>query len=298
MEVKVKEWSDENSYCTRDEYKEDLLNTISDDLVEWKELYEEGCTDPNYTDGENLNFVRSRIENCMSSLYDYFEPKEIPEWIFSVNIPEKVSDSYMANADQIRKDYDVWVNKVKNDADYKWLKKRIPQNHLQKIELELISRATHYTNYMDVAVQKDDVHWMKHRLMDSEYPLEKLHDARVYIEKEDKCKKELKIKSELLTIKCNGIRHYIPYLKRIKPEYDKAETATAKAKILKGALNTIGFALPVSERTPYKVCAGEARGYGFKFNYTNANGSWLEQKVSWKDATKIVDVIFKRMEDK
>lgn len=90
----------------RDGPKERLKQTVKDCLERyqhWQKLYEDGGSDPFYTDGVNLALVRNHIiyykkqmeEACLALACD------LPDVYFRT-LPPEVPEGYMAKPDEIR----------------------------------------------------------------------------------------------------------------------------------------------------------------------------------------------------
>lgn len=86
---------------TSDEIMQDYCQSIRKEIERWKDLKENGGSDPFWADGYNLNLVRNHIiyyknnilELCSMSGMDFPEEYYLPT-------PPKVDDHYMANFDQ------------------------------------------------------------------------------------------------------------------------------------------------------------------------------------------------------
>lgn len=46
---------------TQSEQLKELTNTLTSDYARWKDIYENGCTDPGYSDGTNIDLKRNHI---------------------------------------------------------------------------------------------------------------------------------------------------------------------------------------------------------------------------------------------
>ena len=81
----------------------DLLEEAKKSLEKWNDIYANGCSDPFWPDGINLNLVRNHIlyynsqiqslaqkEGTQLSLFETISDVEL------VEVPQKVADDYMA----------------------------------------------------------------------------------------------------------------------------------------------------------------------------------------------------------
>lgn len=83
-------------------YKEDPVKELEKAHKHWKDLYENGCYDPSWADGVNLNLVRNHMLNYQKEIENLYSNKEKPSVYFE-EIPEEVNDDYMARKDEILK---------------------------------------------------------------------------------------------------------------------------------------------------------------------------------------------------
>ena len=87
----------------------DSLNSFIDqDRKHWDDIYENGCHDPNWEDGMNLDLVRNHIiswliklrdiDRCdrQLSLFDLMNDCEYGSWQDDKRLPPKVPYEYMA----------------------------------------------------------------------------------------------------------------------------------------------------------------------------------------------------------
>lgn len=82
---------------------------LENDLARWKDIYENGCSDPFWSDGVNLNLKRNHILFDVGLIYELehtphqlsmFGPEGATvtskDWLNDPRIPPKVSLDYMA----------------------------------------------------------------------------------------------------------------------------------------------------------------------------------------------------------
>lgn len=103
---------------------EAYINELTKDSCRWKDLYENGGTDPNYCDGSNLNLVRNHI------IYDKRKIKEfvnehpefsIPQAVNDIPVPDKVPSEYMANPEKIIKEAKENLSDYEQDENLQYL---------------------------------------------------------------------------------------------------------------------------------------------------------------------------------
>jgi hypothetical protein len=93
--MRAKEWT-----------KEDYLKQIDLERAHWNDLYENGCADPFWEDGCNLNLIRNHIIYYYRKIEELAEQKyqantqislfDMPEPELKKEIPQEVSMTYMA----------------------------------------------------------------------------------------------------------------------------------------------------------------------------------------------------------
>lgn len=82
---------------------EGLVAECENSYNRWQDIYENGCSDPFWEDGLNLNIIRNHITYYRNKIKDLCERSlfERPE-ILLREIPPKVDNKYMAKSDYIK----------------------------------------------------------------------------------------------------------------------------------------------------------------------------------------------------
>ncbi|MBR5279153.1 MAG: hypothetical protein IKU23_07820 [Clostridia bacterium] len=113
--------------CKLNKKLEDELNKLVPMLEgrykRWHEIRTDGCFDPYYTDGSNMNLVRNHILNYRSRIKTICETLgvDLPK-VCTWDVPIEVSKDYMANPDQIRQIAKETLPMLESNADYIALK--------------------------------------------------------------------------------------------------------------------------------------------------------------------------------
>ena len=83
---------------------ETLVAECEERFSRWAEIYENGCDDPTWPDGVNLNLVRNHILITQKRIKEHcgVSNEEMPD-IALRELPPKLDSEYMANAEEIRK---------------------------------------------------------------------------------------------------------------------------------------------------------------------------------------------------
>ena len=88
---------------TKTKSLDELAKECKQSYERWTELHSNGCRDPCWTDGVNLNLVRNHIihyKRQMAALYK--EQGVEPPPILLRELPPRLDPKFMANADEIR----------------------------------------------------------------------------------------------------------------------------------------------------------------------------------------------------
>lgn len=85
----------------KDSDLECLRNDIIQEIKHWKYINENGCNDPFWPDGCNMNLVRNHILYYRGSILETCIKNNVPlPEEYYIPVPPKVSDHYMANLNQ------------------------------------------------------------------------------------------------------------------------------------------------------------------------------------------------------
>ena len=100
------------------------INELIKDNYRWKYLYENGCTDPNYCDGANLNIVRNHIIYGKRKIEEFVSEHpefSIPQTVNDILVPDKVPDEYMAHPEKIIKEAKENLSAYEQDENLQYL---------------------------------------------------------------------------------------------------------------------------------------------------------------------------------
>lgn len=99
---------------------ETLVLECEERFKRWTEIHENGCCDPTWPDGVNLNLVRNHIMITQKRIKDYCEVgnEELPA-IALREVPPKLDSDYMANAEVIRKSGEELQTKINKSDTYR-----------------------------------------------------------------------------------------------------------------------------------------------------------------------------------
>lgn len=82
--------------------KEELILKLEEEFHHYDEVFQNGCNDPLYSDGVNLNLIRNHIIYTKRKIEESFTVEEYPD-IYYRRTPKEVPYHYMTRPDEIRK---------------------------------------------------------------------------------------------------------------------------------------------------------------------------------------------------
>lgn len=147
--------------------QEQMQETVTE-LVErynrWQDLYKNGCFDPNYCDGMNLNLVRNHIQFAkrkIEKLVEEYKELSFPAEYEKIEIPQEVSNDYMANPEKIIREAKETLSAMEEDENYKYLlsiKDDLTDKEKEKI---YFSTVISYRRWLEDAIERNDFVYMR-----------------------------------------------------------------------------------------------------------------------------------------
>jgi len=130
-----------------------MENNLLSHFKRWELIFREGCHDPFYADGTNLNLVRNHIlaEKGRMERAGYF-----PEVYFR-ETPCKVDNHFMAQPDKIRQNALEALEEYQNDTNYQYLSRiaaLVPAKLAEEVSLYAVLG---YVIGLERALQADDL---------------------------------------------------------------------------------------------------------------------------------------------
>ncbi len=130
----------------------------------WQDLYKNGCFDPNYCDGVNLNLVRNHIQFAkrkIEKLVEEHKELSFPAEYEKIEIPQEVSNDYMANPEKIIREAKETLSAMEEDENYKYLlsiKDDLTDKEKEKI---CFSTVISYRRWLKDAIERNDLVYMR-----------------------------------------------------------------------------------------------------------------------------------------
>lgn len=147
--------------------QEQMQETVAE-LVErynrWQDLYKNGCFDPSYCDGVNLNLVRNHIhfaKRKIEKLVEEHKELSFPAEYEKIEIPQEVSNDYMANPEKIIREAKETLSVMEEDENYKYLlsiKDDLTDKEKEKI---CFSTVISYRRWLKDAIERNDFVYMR-----------------------------------------------------------------------------------------------------------------------------------------
>ena len=137
-----------------------LLDEIYGDLgmayAEWQNRYTNGGTDPFWPDGCNLELCRNHILYYKREIDESY-PDAPKRALYLRELPPEVEQTYMANADGIRKSARQTLQAMKENADYIFLLEHLPKIEPRLADKMCIGNVLAQVSVLETAIEKDDL---------------------------------------------------------------------------------------------------------------------------------------------
>lgn len=163
---------------------EELNQALIEKHKRWLLYYEEGGSDPTWSDGMNMNMIRNQITSTRDRIKDLCETKDLTlPHSYSWKVPQEVSQNYMARPDDIRRKARATLARYEADPDYQYLlahehEWRVSEKDLEHICLQPV---LHYVTGLRADIERDDlIHMRIHR------------NGDIFIDSFRQCAKKLK----------------------------------------------------------------------------------------------------------
>lgn len=147
-----------------------LIEILEERFQHYDEVLENGCDDPLWADGVNLNLIRNHIIIAKRNIEEVFSAEDYPDVYYRM-IPEKINDDYMAKPDEIReKAKEVldmfnsyfYLDELKNASYY------LHKNQLVNTGIEGVICLI---KNLDEAIKKDDLVGMRRLAKNSDHKM-------------------------------------------------------------------------------------------------------------------------------
>lgn len=158
---------------------ESLAEELESDYARWDELLTNGGSDPTWSDGVNMNLVQGRIVANRYRLLEMCGDGEKPA-ILDREEPPRMSNNYMARADEIRAAAKKSLEAYKSNPTYQWCKLQVERIPAKMLKNSLIPNILSYITALEGYIKNDDlVSMRRHR------------NPERYMDSFDTCKREI-----------------------------------------------------------------------------------------------------------
>lgn len=147
-----------------------LVEILEERFQHYEEVLENGCNDPLWADGLNLNLIRNHIIIVKRNIEKELSIDEYPDVYYKMT-PEKIDDDYMAKPDEIReKAKEVlmmfrsyhYIHELESASYY------LDKNQLVNTGIE---GAICLIKNLDEAIKEDDLVGMRRLFKNSDYKM-------------------------------------------------------------------------------------------------------------------------------
>lgn len=138
----------------------DLARELTNSFARWDKVYQQGCSDPFWADGVNLNLIRNHIIYFKKEIENKYLKKHYPK-IYYQETPPKVPDDFMARTDEIRKTAQKTLQTYKTDPNYNYLLQRVDLLRPEVIDRYNVRNVLGYVQKLESAIEKDDLVGMR-----------------------------------------------------------------------------------------------------------------------------------------
>ena len=101
----------------------DLEAALKERFDRWDDIYQNGANDPFWPDGTNLRFVKNHIIYYKSEMEKQIENGRYPD-IYYRETPPDIESTYMARADEIRKNAKRSLEILSENKDMEYIKRK------------------------------------------------------------------------------------------------------------------------------------------------------------------------------
>lgn len=149
---------------TPQEQMQEAVAELVERYNRWQDLYKNGCFDPSYCDGVNLNLVRNHIhfaKRKIEKLVEEHKELSFPAEYEKIEIPQEVSNDYMANPEKIIREAKETLSAMEEDENYKYLlsiKDDLTDKEKEKI---CFSTVISYRRWLKDAIERNDLVYMR-----------------------------------------------------------------------------------------------------------------------------------------
>ena len=138
----------------------DYAAALEKSFARWDYIRENGCSDPFWADGVNMNLVRNHIIFYKQKLSEEATLFLLPE-AFYRETPPLVDNNYMARADEIRQNAARSMQKIDEDENLKFVREQSENLTEKQLKQLCIPAILGYAENLRRAISEDDLLTMR-----------------------------------------------------------------------------------------------------------------------------------------
>ena len=138
----------------------DYAAALEKSFARWDFIRENGCSDPFWTDGVNMNLVRNHIIFYKQKLSEETTVFLLPE-AFYRETPPLLDNDYMARADEIRQNAARSMQKIDEDENLKFVREQSANLTEKQLKQLCIPAILGYAENLRRAISEDDLLTMR-----------------------------------------------------------------------------------------------------------------------------------------
>lgn len=176
----------------------DPVTELKNDYARWYGLFENGGSDPFWSDGANLFLVRNHIIYDKAKIEEEMQPDDYPEEYFR-ELPPEVDKDYMAKADEIWKTAEETYEEATASDDYSWISQNMNNTKYSKTVRLRARNEIMFICGLGTAIKAGDLVSMR-RAMGLSYRMDRLKEIRKEFNAEIREQKEKELPLGQLSI--------------------------------------------------------------------------------------------------
>ena len=122
----------------------------------WDDIYKNGCSDPFWSDGVNLGFVRNHILYYKSEIEKAYPDGSYPA-IYYRETPPEVPNGYMARAEEIRNHAKEYLEELSENKLLQYIRKKAITVNPKFLEKTMTEAVLKYEDELRAAIEEDNL---------------------------------------------------------------------------------------------------------------------------------------------
>lgn len=136
------------------------IEELAERFDRWDEIYQNGCNDPSWSDGVNLNLIRNHILYYKKAIEESMKDNALPD-IYYRETPPEVDNSYIARTEEIRQNAKHTLAAFANNPDIQYIKKKMCFVDGEFLKKNSVVAVMGYETALKTAIETDDLITMR-----------------------------------------------------------------------------------------------------------------------------------------